>query len=138
MVARSSVCQGEQIHISYGCGKDNDALLMYYGFVERNNPAQRAMVSLTDAADTAGQKQLRLGRSGPLGDERSTVSTQQCRDACQRALEALPTSLEHDAQLLESQSPAGESTDDGVLPVRLRLALEWRLERKKLLAAFAR
>ena len=136
MIARSPVSPGEQIYISYGRKKDNDALLMYYGFVERDSPAQRAMVPLEDANIAT----LRLGRSGPVDDDDGNVSAQQCQDACRRALEALPTTLEHDAQLLESHlSAEGEGEGGGgVLPVRQRLALEWRLERKKLLAALAR
>lgn len=101
--------------------QDNDALLMYYGFVERENPAQRVTVPLGNG----DSESLQLTRSGHLGTHH--ISAQQCADICRRELDALPTTIEFDEQLLKT----------GVLSCRHQRAIEWRLGRKRLLFEFA-
>uniref|UniRef100_A0A7S3EUU4 Rubisco LSMT substrate-binding domain-containing protein n=1 Tax=Haptolina ericina TaxID=156174 RepID=A0A7S3EUU4_9EUKA len=120
--AEAAIPAGDQIYISYGEGKDNDAFLMHYGFVERGNPAQQATLALP--AD-AGGGTFRLGRAGTVGTQAS-LPRDTMRQACMVELQGMPTSIQWDQQLLEV----------GDLSTRCRLAVEWRLERKLLLEAW--
>ena len=127
LTARGSVPSGEQLHLCYGEGKDNDALLQDYGFVERDNPADRAWLPAEGhehAATDGGADLADPGRWVPWSSTRSDVGL---RDACASRLKAMPTTLDEDEALLAADQ----------LAPRHRLAVEWRVERKRILAQTA-
>lgn len=127
--------KGQQVFISYG-KQGNDSLLQYYGFVEPGNPndtyamdvqvmgSQTVKVVLNSKGglDGEGLATLRAAveeAGGPGGAEWKALA-----EACKQELGSMPSSVAHDERTLQTPH---------LLTPRLKLALEFRLEKKRLL-----
>lgn len=129
-----------QLYLSYGEGKDNDALLQDYGFVERDNPADRVWLRTTRFKE-GGAGDGHEGSGGAAATGRwvtwpsALVADEDLRRCCAVQLSGMPTSLEEDEAELSCEEGAGSRVR---MTPRRKLALEWRVERKRILACAAR
>ena len=142
--AADGAAAGSQLFITYGDAKGNDALLQYYGFVEAGNRADRAWRSAALGLDRAsGGSEEGLVAVGGVARaarrrRRAPRAMRRRRGgggggvaaACAGRLAAMPTTLADDEATLQSGGSA--------LPTRRRLALQWRIEKKRILARGAK
>ena len=131
--------------ITYGDAKGNDALLQYYGFVEAGNRADRAWLEsaalgLDRATGGSEEGLVAVGGASVLeppaaaaallarcgGDAAAAAAA--VAAACADRLAAMPTTLADDEATLGGSA----------LPTRHRLALQWRIEKKRILARVAK
>ncbi|GAB4823521.1 hypothetical protein N2152v2_010567 [Parachlorella kessleri] len=130
---------GQQVFISYG-PQGNDSLLQFYGFLERPNPHDT--YSLEVPAGRGKTVKVTVNAKGGVEAESLAVltaavaeaggSTQASKEtvwkelanACEQELARLPTSAADDERLLQTPH---------LLSPRTRLAVEFRLEKKRLL-----
>lgn len=134
--SRNKYEKGDQVYVSYG-NKNNDTLLLYYGFVEAQNANDEYLFgeeverSLKFPPGT-----LRLNRDGSVssgtkklisntfkGRERETYEV--LKRLCKAELAQFPTSFQEDESLLENSK-----LDD-----RRKLAIHFRMSKKKILEA---
>lgn len=132
---------GEEVAISYGA-QSNDALLQFYGFVERGNPADDYVFE-PEIAEMLGVGGSRLRAVRGIGFDDTTVAEvakarfkgdekaakETLLDLARAELDGLPTTVEEDDVMLKE-------CESGVISeskFRVRLACEWRREKKLVL-----
>eukprot|EP00173_Palmaria_palmata_P001186 Plantae.Rhodophyta-Palmaria_palmata.ctg16340.p1 GENE.Plantae.Rhodophyta-Palmaria_palmata.ctg16340~~Plantae.Rhodophyta-Palmaria_palmata.ctg16340.p1 ORF type:complete len:221 (+),score=48.61 Plantae.Rhodophyta-Palmaria_palmata.ctg16340:55-663(+) len=141
VAAGGDYAAGEEVAISYGA-QSNDALLQFYGFVEGGNPADDYVFE-PEIAEMLGVGGSRLRAVRGVGFDDAAVaevanarfkgdkkaSKKTLLDLARAELDGLPTTVEEDdARLVECDN--GETSAS---KFRLRLACEWRREKKLVL-----
>ena len=128
---------GEEVFVSYG-EQSNDTFIQYYGFVEKDNkadtyvfgPSVKQELGLDTRLEMKGHREKGFNRAlldklqeiwKTEGDERWW---RVLKDSCERELRKKKTSIEEDLQKLRS-----------VKDKRMRLVIEFRIEKKKTLKA---
>lgn len=129
---------GEQVFVSYG-ERDNDKLVQYYGFVENDNPNDVYVFGEeVEMLLKVPKGKLCIGRDGKFttvtrkelskslqGGEKEIEKV--LRDLCASELDGFPTTVKEDVELLKK----GQMND------RMKLAIQYRLGKKKILASAA-
>lgn len=134
--SRNTYDKGDQVFVSYG-KKNNDTLLLYYGFVELDNLNEEYVFGEAVAkALNFPPGTLRLDRDGSVSDgtkkvisksfkgrERETFEV--LKKLCKAELAQFPTSVEEDEKLW----------DEPKLDERGKVAIVYRMSKKRILEA---
>lgn len=115
LVTTIDLRKGDEILLDYGA-RPNDEFLLQYGFVPDHNPNDDIPVT------------LQCGGSIRVSWDDARTADVSVREACERALEAMPTSLAEDAATLASTAARGSPR---------ATALRYRIAKKSLLSAVA-
>lgn len=132
--------EGDQVFVSYGA-QSNDSLLQFYGFVEDDNLSETYTFG-ADVARLLGTQENNLIYRNRGFDEKTIQAVSKklgnnkefaraaLRDLCSAELAGLPTTLQEDLAMLKS----GQCENDA----RLKIAVRYRIEKKKLLSKDAK
>lgn len=115
LVTKTNLAEGDEILLDYG-ERPNDEFLLQYGFVPFHNPSDDVPVTLP------------CGTSRRVSWDDARDAESHVREACERALDAMPTSLAEDAAALSSTTSWASPR---------ATALRYRVAKKSLLSAVA-